>query len=93
MDAVSKNNLFSLKPPTCIIPFELSKYKSFPINTFFIIPAPPAIVKAPPDVELLASYVVFILVPPFTTKAPFKTLVLAVVLVIFISPLCITNGD
>ena len=46
--------------------------KSVPTNNFLAIPTPPAIVNAPPTVELVASVVFVKLVAPDTPKVPVR---------------------
>ena len=60
--------------------------KSDPTYNFFSIAAPPATVKAPPLVLLVASVDLLIPTPPDTTIAPVELLVESVVLVLLNIP-------
>jgi hypothetical protein len=53
--------------------------RSDPTYSFLAIEAPPAVVKVPPLVILVASVVLLIPIPPGNVKAPVILLVLAVV--------------
>ena len=52
--------------------------KSVPTNNFFAIPIPPAVVKVPPFVALVASVVLDELIPPIVVSAPVVLLVDAI---------------